>query len=67
MLTGAVVEIFILSGLLALVLFGCVCIVWAVRGGPRWVQVIASITRGLGQATRSANRRSGSGSSGDGD
>ncbi|MFC8350178.1 hypothetical protein [Streptomyces sp. NPDC057280] len=39
----------VLLGVLALVIFGCVCVVWAARGGPRWVRGVAAVTTGLGE------------------
>ncbi|NGO76684.1 hypothetical protein G6045_13550 [Streptomyces sp. YC504] len=56
-------EIAFFSGLLALVVFGLVCIVWAERGGPRWVRIIAAVTRGAGELTRAASKGGRSGSS----
>ncbi|MFJ9720739.1 hypothetical protein ACIRPQ_33170 [Streptomyces sp. NPDC101213] len=34
----------VLLGVLALVVAGCVCVVWAARGGPRWARVVAAVT-----------------------
>ncbi|MER5978205.1 hypothetical protein ABT142_17030 [Streptomyces sp. NPDC001857] len=42
-------AVFVLSCVLVLVVGGCVCVVWAARGGPRWVRVVAAVTVGLGQ------------------
>ncbi|MBC2907231.1 hypothetical protein H4N64_38105 [Streptomyces sp. PSKA01] len=43
--------VLILSVLLALVVGGCVCVVWASRGtAPRWARVVAAVTRGAGEA-----------------
>ncbi|MFF8865822.1 MULTISPECIES: hypothetical protein [unclassified Streptomyces] len=36
--------IVVLLGVLALVIGGCVCVVWAERGGPRWARVVAKVT-----------------------
>ncbi|WP_333763799.1 hypothetical protein [Streptomyces sp. IBSBF 2390] len=36
--------IVVLFGVLALVIGGCVCVVWAERGGPRWARVVAKVT-----------------------
>ncbi|MGW1930169.1 hypothetical protein ACWCPG_12650, partial [Streptomyces sp. NPDC001919] len=33
-----------LTGVLVLVVGGCVCVVWAARGGPRWVRGVAAVT-----------------------
>ncbi|SDT80274.1 hypothetical protein SAMN05216371_6284 [Streptomyces sp. TLI_053] len=60
----------VLIGVLALVIGGCVCVVWADRGGPRWTRVVAAATVGAGRLVRSyqkAQRRqvnSGDGNSG---
>jgi hypothetical protein len=40
---------FLLLGVLALAIGGCVCVVWAERGGPRWVRIAAGVTRGAGE------------------
>ncbi|GHH24305.1 hypothetical protein ABT384_33580 [Streptomyces lanatus] len=59
--------VLILVGILVLAVGGCVCVVWASRGGPRWVRVVASVTLGVGEVvrvlSRSSGRRSGAGSS----
>ncbi|MGW2304688.1 hypothetical protein [Streptomyces sp. NPDC001809] len=54
-----------LTGVLVLVVGGCVCVVWAARGGPRWVRGVAAVTLALGSAVRSGNRRRGVGNGGD--
>ncbi|MDT9697199.1 hypothetical protein [Streptomyces sp. P17] len=42
--------VLILLVLLALVVGGCVCVVWASRGtAPRWARVVAAVTRGAGE------------------
>ncbi|WP_320781802.1 hypothetical protein [Streptomyces sp. CRN 30] len=59
-------TVFILSVVLALAVGGCVCVVWAERGGPRWVRVVAAVTRGAGEVLSRSARSNGSGrSSGD--
>ncbi|MFD7703028.1 hypothetical protein [Streptomyces caelestis] len=57
----------VLSGVLALVLGGCACVVWAARGGPRWARGVAKATLAAGELLRSSrsNGRPGSGSDGD--
>ncbi|MEU6346111.1 hypothetical protein ABZ883_34740 [Streptomyces sp. NPDC046977] len=45
-----------LLGVLALVVGGCVCVVWAARGGPRWVRVVASVTLAAGELLRQSER-----------
>ncbi|GAA4833120.1 hypothetical protein [Kitasatospora terrestris] len=63
----------VLVGVLALVAGGCVCVIWADRGGPRWVRTVAAVTVALGEALRQlekGNRRRGitkAGDSGGGD
>ena len=55
-----------LGFVLALVVGGCVCVVWAARGGPRWVRAVSSVTLALGEVTRAVskgNKRSSSGQS----
>ncbi|MDX3760675.1 hypothetical protein ACFY1B_30915 [Streptomyces mirabilis] len=63
--------VLVLAGLLVLVIGGCVCVVWASRGGPRWVRGVAAVTLVVGQLVRAAvksnGRRSVHRSSGDGD
>ncbi|MER6841401.1 hypothetical protein [Streptomyces platensis] len=62
-----------LLGVLVLAIGGCVCVVWAGRGGPRWVRGVASVTLAVSELVRRAEKRnrrrsSGiSGSSGGGD
>ncbi|MFB8235066.1 hypothetical protein ACFC58_00725 [Kitasatospora purpeofusca] len=43
----------VLIGVLALVVGGCVCVVWADRGGPRWTRAVAAATVGAGRVVRS--------------
>lgn len=45
-----------LLGILALVVGGCVCVVWAERGGPRWVRAVATVTLAAGEMTRRSER-----------
>ncbi|MEV0193371.1 hypothetical protein AB0I39_33175 [Kitasatospora purpeofusca] len=42
----------VLIGVLALVIGGCVCVVWADRGGPRWTRAVAAATVGAGRLVR---------------
>ncbi|MEU6448858.1 hypothetical protein ACGFOM_32585 [Streptomyces sp. NPDC048594] len=63
----SVILIF-LSAVLLLAVGGCVCVVWAARGGPRWTRGVSRATLLAGELLRASNRRSrrsGSGSSGD--
>ncbi|MFF2146850.1 hypothetical protein [Kitasatospora sp. NPDC058190] len=46
----------VLVALLVLVVAGCGCVVWAERGGPRWVRVVAAVTLGAGEALRHLER-----------
>ncbi|MFE1175962.1 hypothetical protein [Streptomyces sp. NPDC058773] len=46
----------VLLGVLVLAIGGCVCVVWAERGGPRWVRVVATVTRIAGEVLRSAGK-----------
>ncbi|MER5353094.1 hypothetical protein ABT093_22510 [Kitasatospora sp. NPDC002551] len=61
----------LLIGILALTVGGCVCVVWADRGGPRWTRAVAVATVGAGRMVRGyqkANRhQASSGNGGDGD
>ncbi|MET9762378.1 hypothetical protein ABZ016_25555 [Streptomyces sp. NPDC006372] len=62
------VAVLVLLGVLALVIGGCVCVVWAERGGPPWVRVVAALTRAAGELLHSAgkgSRGSGNRTSGD--
>lgn len=62
--------VLVLLGVLALVVGGCVCVVWAERGGPRWVRAVASVTLAAGELLRQSDRsrsRSMSRTGGDGD
>ncbi|MCZ4126068.1 hypothetical protein O3X23_43020 [Streptomyces sp. H39-S7] len=46
-----------LLGLLVLVAGGgCVCVVWAARGGPRWVRAVASVTLAAGEVLRRSDK-----------
>ncbi|MFG2849319.1 hypothetical protein ACGFZ9_01425 [Streptomyces mirabilis] len=52
--------VLVLAGLLVLVIGGCVCVVWASRGGPRWVRGVAAVTLVVGELVRAfakSNRR----------
>ncbi|MFE7775813.1 hypothetical protein ACFU5O_18300 [Streptomyces sp. NPDC057445] len=46
----------LLSGVLVLAVAGCVCVVWAARGGPRWVRAAAVVTLTAGELVRRAGR-----------
>ncbi|MFI6106667.1 hypothetical protein [Streptomyces sp. NPDC051310] len=49
----------VLAGALALVVGGCVCVVWAERGGPRWVRVVAAVTLTAGELLRRSRKHRG--------
>ncbi|MFD0211078.1 hypothetical protein ACFVH9_18570 [Streptomyces hirsutus] len=58
----------VLLGILALVVGGCVCVVWAERGGPRWARAVAAVTLGAGELLRRYGKnRSQDQPTGDGD
>jgi hypothetical protein len=64
------VTVVVLLGVLALVVGGCACVVWAERGGPRWARVVAKVTLAAGELLRrseKSRRRSLNGSTGDSD
>ncbi|MFE4367608.1 hypothetical protein ACFRMN_05005 [Streptomyces sp. NPDC056835] len=50
------VLVLVLSGVLVLTVGGCVCVVWAARGGPRWVRAVAGATRMAGELVSRAGR-----------
>lgn len=54
--------VLVLVGVLVLVVGGCVCVVWASRGGPRWVRGVAAVTLTAGHLVRHSGRGSKSGS-----
>ncbi|MFE2046311.1 hypothetical protein ACFXAZ_36395 [Streptomyces sp. NPDC059477] len=48
--------ILVLSVLVVLAVAGCACVVWASRGGPRWVRGVASATVMAGELVRKSSR-----------
>lgn len=56
-------TVLVLVGVLGLAVFGCVCVVWAERGGPTWVRAVAAVTIGLGKVVQSSGKKRGGGSS----
>ncbi|MGV9855264.1 hypothetical protein ACWDWU_41905 [Streptomyces sp. NPDC003442] len=52
-------TVLVLLGVLVLAVGGCVCVVWAERGGPRWARVVAAVTLAVGELLRRSakNRR----------
>ncbi|MEU6845587.1 hypothetical protein ABZ930_27300 [Streptomyces sp. NPDC046716] len=59
----------LLLGVLVLTIGGCVCVVWAERGGPRWVRGVATVTLAAGEMVRHSqkHRRRSSNSTSSGD
>ncbi|MGI5451071.1 hypothetical protein ACQEVM_35910 [Streptomyces sp. CA-243310] len=60
----------VLLGVLVLAIGGCACVVWAARGGPRWVRGVATVTLTASELVRRSGkrrRRNRSGNSGNGD
>ncbi|MGW2512901.1 hypothetical protein ACWC0A_26605 [Streptomyces scopuliridis] len=49
--------VLVLSGVLVLAVGGCVCVVWAARGGPRWVRGAAAATLMAGELVGRAGRK----------
>ncbi|MFF4547744.1 hypothetical protein [Streptomyces sp. NPDC001435] len=47
----------VLVGVLVLAVGGCVCVVWAARGGPRWSRAVATATLTAGELVRRAGRK----------
>jgi hypothetical protein len=50
-------TIILLLGVLLVVVAGCVCVVWAARGGPQWVRVVATATIAAGELVRRSDKR----------
>lgn len=50
--------ILVLSAILVLVVGGCVCVVWASRGGPRWARGVAYVVLTAGEVLRRSSTRS---------
>ncbi|WP_329580736.1 hypothetical protein OG500_15525 [Kitasatospora sp. NBC_01250] len=46
----------VLLGILVLTIGGCACVVWAERGGPRWVRGVATVTLATGELVRITHR-----------
>jgi uncharacterized protein YceK len=51
------VAVVLLLGVLALVVGGCACVVWAERGGPGWVRAVAKVTLVAGELLRRSEKR----------
>ncbi|MFE5591616.1 hypothetical protein [Streptomyces sp. NPDC056549] len=50
--------LYVLIGVLVLAVAGCAGVVWASRGGPRWVRAVATVTLLGGEVVRAEQRRS---------
>ncbi|MFJ5939011.1 hypothetical protein [Streptomyces sp. NPDC093071] len=60
--------LFVLTAVLVLAVGGCVCVVWAARGGPRWTRGVAAVVLLGGELVRAGGgRKRASGSEGPGD
>ncbi|MFC8295182.1 hypothetical protein [Streptomyces sp. NPDC057250] len=51
--------LFVMSAVLLLVVGGCVCVVWAARGGPRWTRGVAAVVLLGGELVRAGGGRGG--------
>ncbi|MET9933387.1 MULTISPECIES: hypothetical protein [unclassified Streptomyces] len=51
--------LFVMSAVLVLVVGGCVCVVWAARGGPRWARGVAAVVLLGGELVRAGGGRGG--------
>ncbi|WP_030402871.1 MULTISPECIES: hypothetical protein [unclassified Streptomyces] len=49
----------LLAAVLLLAVGGCVCVVWAARGGPPWTRAVAAATLAAGQLVRASGRSRG--------
>ncbi|WP_328391216.1 hypothetical protein OHS81_17090 [Streptomyces sp. NBC_00400] len=47
----------VLFGVLVLAIGGCACVVWAERGGPRWVRHVATVTLAASELVRRSEKR----------
>ncbi|MEU9701779.1 hypothetical protein [Streptomyces sp. NPDC047981] len=54
-------------GALVLAVGGCVCVVWADRGGARWVRGVAAVTLAAGELARRPGKGGGGRNQGDSD
>ncbi|WP_426366480.1 hypothetical protein [Streptomyces sp. E-08] len=57
--------LYVLIGVLVVAVAGCASVVWASRGGPRWVRAVATVTLLGGEVVRAGQRRNKSRTSGD--
>ncbi|XWT37555.1 hypothetical protein VMZ64_09015 [Streptomyces noursei] len=47
----------VLLGVVVLAVGGCACVVWAERGGPRWVRRVAAVTLAASELVRRSQKR----------
>ncbi|MFE2227640.1 hypothetical protein [Streptomyces kronopolitis] len=47
----------LLLGVVLLAVGGCACVLWAERGGPRWVRRVATVTLAASELVRRAEKR----------
>ncbi|MFC9228369.1 hypothetical protein ACFTZI_05265 [Streptomyces decoyicus] len=47
----------VLLGVVVLAVGGCACVVWAERGGPRWVRCVATVTLATSELVRRSDKR----------
>lgn len=47
----------VLLGVVVLAVGGCACVVWAERGGPRWVRRAAAVTLAASELVRRSQKR----------
>ncbi|MFE4018495.1 hypothetical protein ACFXPZ_13890 [Streptomyces sp. NPDC059101] len=47
----------LLLGVVMLAVGGCVCVLWAEHGGPRWVRRVATVTLAASELVRRSQKR----------
>ncbi|MFE3884891.1 hypothetical protein ACFXPQ_18610 [Streptomyces lydicus] len=47
----------VLLGVVVLAVGGCVCVLWAERGGPRWVRRVATVTLAVSELVHRSQKR----------
>ncbi|MFJ4872449.1 hypothetical protein [Streptomyces sp. NPDC088757] len=58
--------LWVMCAVLVLVVAGCVCVVWAARGGPRWARGVAAVVLWGGELVRAGGGRGRGGNRGSG-
>ncbi|TLQ42108.1 hypothetical protein [Streptomyces marianii] len=58
-------AVLLLCGVVALVVGGCACVVWAARGGPRWARIVAAGTLAAAELVSRSGRTRAAGDSDD--